>query len=176
MKSKLFVGTLLAAAVCVAGVAEAQGPSVNTANVKKGGVRYFNATLNGTAIVWLEAVFKEKNIDADIVIFDATDGSGDREAEDTIGIFNSTVSGYEGALFSAVDGATVVICVMHESGPGSRFDLFSYSKTGGDIESGDARRASMSITDSGSFDLYGSVDPAMAGIQETLQSIAKAKR
>lgn len=178
MKSKIFVGALLAAAVLTAGVAEAQAPSVINVKLNKDAVRYFNVTVTSTSIVSLEVVLKQANTDADIVIFDVTDGNDDRDNEDAIAVFNSTVPGYEAGTFSVVANTTILICVVNESGPASRFDLFSWSKTGTDIAVGDVRApgAGVTIADGGSFDLHGSVGAEMAGIQASLQRISAAKR
>ena len=181
MKSKVFVGTLLAVAVLTAGVAEAQAPSLNTGNLKKNTVRVFNVTTSATAIVSLETFFNQGNTDADIVIVDETDArlaaGGPQDEEGVIGIFNSTVSAYEAAFFSVVGATTVAIYVVHESGPGSKFTMVSSTKAGSDIANGAARTApSYRITDGGGFDLYGSVDAKHAGVQETLQRIIEAKR
>jgi len=178
MKSKVIVGVLLAAAVLAAGVAQAQGgPSEINGNLKKGGVRYFNTTFASTGIVSLELVLKEGKTDADIVIFDVTDGSDSRDIKDAKSIFDSTVTGYEQGTISAVAGTKIVICVINVSGPGSRFSLFSWSKAGTSIVAGNLRVAAPSIdADGGTFDLYGSASPEMAGIQETLQRLVEAKR
>ena len=177
MKSKVFVGTLLAAVILAAGVAQA-GPSVIKGKLHKDGVRYFNVTADSTAILWLELFLKESRTDADIVIFDVTDGDDSRDVEDAIAVFNSTVGGYEVAAISVVAGTTIVICVVNESGPASRFDLISWSKSGTDIVTGDVRMAgpSISVNDGGTFNLYGPVSPEMAGIQASLQRISAAKR
>jgi hypothetical protein len=181
MKSKVFVGTLLAAVVLTAGVAEAQAPSLNTANLKKNTVRVFNVTTSATAIVSLETFFSQGNIDADIVIIDETNtrlaAGAPEDEEGVIGIFNSTVKAYEAGSFSVVGATTVVIYVVHESGPGSKLTMVSSTKGGSDIANGAARTApSYRITDGGDFDLYGSVDAKYADVQETLQRIIEAKR
>ena len=181
MKSKVFVGTLLAAVVLTAGVAEAQAPSRNVGNLKKETVRVFNVTADATTIVALETFFTQGNIDADIIIVDETDNrvAAEVDADDdgVIGVFNSTVKAYEAASFSVVGGTTVAIYVVHESGPGSKFTMVSSSKTGSNIANGSARGAgSFRITDGGGFDLYGAVGPKHAGVQETLQRIVEAKR
>ena len=63
MKSKVFVGALLAAAILTAGVAEAQAPSINTGQLKKNAVRVFNVTASATTIVSLETFFAQGNIE-----------------------------------------------------------------------------------------------------------------
>ncbi len=182
MKSKVFVGALLAAAVLTAGVAEAQAPSLNTGNLKKNAVRVFNVTTTASAIVSLETFFNQGNIDADIIIVDETNAriaaGVDAEDDGVIGVFNSTVKAYEAASFSVVGATTVAIYVMHESGPGSKFTMVSSSKTGSGIANGAARNAAPSyrITEGTGFDLYGPVSAKYAGIQETLQRIVEAKR
>jgi len=178
MRSRVFVGALLTAAVLTAGVVQAQGPSVINGKVNRDGVRYFNVTATSTVILNLEAVLKEARTDVDIVIFDVTDGSTSRDIKDAMSVFNGTVLGYEGGLISVVAGTTVVICLVHVSGPATRFDLFSWSKAGTSIAAGDVRLAapSVSIADGGGFALYGSVGPEMAGIQRSLQRISEAKR
>jgi len=181
MKSKVFVGALLAAAILTAGVAEAQAPSRNTGNLHKEGVRVFNVTTSATTIVSLETFFNQGNIDADIVIVDESDArlaaGAPEDSDGVIGIFNSTVKAYEAASFSVVSGTVVAIYVVHESGPGSKFTMVSSSKTGSGIANGAARTApAFRITEAGGFDLYGSVDPKFAGVQEMLQRIVEAKR
>ena len=180
MKSKLFVGTLLAAAALTAGVAEAQAPTVNSGNLRKSAVRVYNVTADATAIISLEAFLSQANTDADIVVLDETDArfaARGADDENAVGVFNSTVGGYEAGAISVVAGTTVVICIVHESGPGAKMTLVSSSKSGSGIAAGGVRTAaSFRITEAGEFDLYGSAAPEFAGIQEKLQRIARAKR
>jgi len=181
MKSKVFVGALLAAAILTAGVAEAQAPDRNTGNLKKNTVRVFNVTTAATSIVWLEAFFNQANIDADIVIVNETDArqpaNSVHDSDGVIGIFESTVKGYEAASFSVVGGTVVVVYLVHESGPGSKFTITSWGKTGSGLANGAARTGpAFQIAEAGDFDLYGSVDPEFAGAQEMLQRIVEAKR
>jgi hypothetical protein len=180
MKSKLFVGTLLAAVVLTAGAAEAQAPTVNTGNLKKGTAKVYNVTADATTIISLEAFFVQANTDGDIVVFDETDARVAGRSTDTdgaIGIFNSTVGGYEAGSISVVAGTTVVVCIVHESGPGAKFTMVSSSKSGSGIASGGVRAgASFRITEAGEFDLYGSAAPEFVGIQDKLQRIVGAKR
>jgi hypothetical protein len=173
MKTKLFVAALMAAAVCTAGVAEAQGKDVIRGSLKKDGVQYFNMTASGGTVVWLEALMDESNTDADIYVFDATD-SDSRDAEDAIAIFNGTTAGYEGGAISVVPGTDVVVCLVHESGPKSRFNLVSWRNAGSGVDKGNLRVLA-GLTEGGDFDLYGPVDPALAGIQRALQRYSAAK-
>lgn len=177
MKSKVIVGTLLAAVILAAGVAQAH-PSVFTGRLHKDGVRYYNVTFDETAILWLELYLTEAKTDADIYVFDVTDGDDSRDAADAISVFLSTTGGYEGAVLSAVAGTKLVICIVSESGPSTRFHLIAHSKGHTEIDEGNLRTAAPTpaFVDGGSFDLHGSVSPEMAGIQANLQRISAAKR
>lgn len=177
MKSKVIVGTLLVAVVLAAGVAQAH-PDVFTGRLHKDGVRYYNVTFDETAILWLELYLTEGKTDADIYVFDVTDGDDSRDVTDAISVFLSTVGGYEGAVLSAVAGTKLVVCIVSESGPSTRFSLIAHLKDHTDLDEGNLRTAgpTVAFADGGSFDLEGSVSSEMAGIQASLQRLSAAKR
>ncbi|NKB87116.1 MAG: hypothetical protein GKS06_02705 [Acidobacteria bacterium] len=176
MKSKLFVAALLLVAIGTAGVAHAQ-PSVANFNIKKDGVKYFNVTIGNDGPIDIVVQLKSQNTDVDIYLFDADDDS--RDAEDAIGRSIGTTGGFEKATISDVKGKTIVICIVHVSGPNSKADLRSSVTTGLALENGNVRLGSYggsTMTDGGDFDLYGSVEPEMAGIQAALQQLVAQKR
>jgi len=166
-----------------AGVAEAQAPTVTGGTLKKEGVRVYNLVASSTAIVGFEVFFGQANTDGDFVVMDETAARvAGRvidldDIDNLIGLFNSTVKAYEAGRISVVAGTTTIICLVHESGPASKFSMVSSAKAGSGIAAGGVRGASpFSITEVGAFDLYGPVDPEFAGLQERLQRIAEAKR
>jgi hypothetical protein len=174
MRSKLFVAALLLVAIGTAGMAHAQ-PSVHQFNVKKDGVKYFNVEISGSKPLMLEVLMKSSNTDVDIYLFEK--GADTDDPDEAFAKFQSTAGGYEAATISAVNGKTIVVCIVHISGPNSKGTLVSSVKGGTDIESGNVRLGfGSSLTDGGDFDLYGPVSPELAGIQSTLQDLVAQKR
>jgi hypothetical protein len=175
MKFKVFVAALFAAALCTAGVADAQ-PTRENGTLKKGGVKYYNIDVKGGFAAFAEVHLDNSGTDADIVIFNGTNDNRDPEA--AIAIFNGTVGGYEVAALSAVNGTTLVVCIVSESGAKSKFDMYFWLKDAVGVNVGDVGRLApgMTVTGGGEFDLHGPVAPELEGIQRRLQEISAAKR
>lgn len=182
MKSKLFVGTLLAAAVLTAGAAEAQAPDVITANLKSDQFKVFNVTFTDSGIVSLNAMFRQSNVDGDIIIVDRslTTRAGrdldDIDDEDILAQFISTVEGYEEGTLSGVAGGIYDIYVSHISGSNTKMNFVAYSKTGAGLEQGAARRAGYQITEGGTYAIDGPVPADMAAAQSIVQKARARKR
>lgn len=181
MKSKLFVGTLLIAAVLTAGAAEAQAPDVITANLKSDNFKVFNVTFTESGIVSLAAMFRQSNVDADIVIVDRSLARAGRDLddiddEDILAEFVSTVEGYEEGTLSGVAGGVYDIYVCHISGSNSKMNFVAYSKTGAGIAQGASRLAGFQITEGGSFAIDGPVPADMEAAQNIVQRVRARKR
>lgn len=179
MRSKFFVATLLVAAAMMAGAAEAQAPDVLRGTLKSEQVKVFNIVFDTTDIVSIEFIFRQANIDGDIILIDdaATRQARDADDENAFAVFNSTVKAYEAATVSRVAGSTVTICLVHESGSNSKYTMLASSKGGSGVGQGAARsRGGFSISEAGEFDLHGAVAPGMARLQEIVQQVRAAKR
>ncbi len=142
-------------------------------------MKVYNIVFDATDVVSLEVIFRQANIDGDIILIDdaATRQARDVDDENAFAVFNSTVKAYEAATVSRVAGSSVTICLVHESGSNSKYTMLASSKSGSGVGQGAPRsRGGFSVSEAGEFDLYGSVEPGMARLQEIVQQVRAAKR